>query len=209
MTVAALGATGDLLLRLPVEPATETPKGDFSGWVWPMGVFQDQEPVWTGNSWGPDHWGSDLAYLNWLVDLLPQNYPEVYGGLDGALGHNRYFVPTGKIPALAVGPGRVWFAGETEWGWTVRIDHGDHAGILLNSYVTHMSRMFVDPWPGKGGGQPLYAGQEIGIVGEGPTERNHVHLELWEFGVPNPTDRPGLPLDPRLYLPHFGRRVIS
>jgi hypothetical protein len=196
---------GDLVLELPQELPTEAPMGQWSGWVSPAPVYQGHEPVLTGNEFDEDHPGRDIAYLNWTG--LPSHAPEIYGGPDPP--DNRYYVPTGTIPLVAPGPGHIWYSKKTSMGWTVRLDHHDWTGLLLNSYVTHMSKLFVPEWDGGGGGPYVYAGQPLGLIGAGPTSANHIHMELWVFGEGKKWDRPGIPIDPKLYLPHWGRLLLA
>lgn len=192
----------DMAIRLPEQPWQDTPQGWFASWYWPLPVFDDQEPVWTGNEFDEEHPGSDLGYLNWQG--LPRDLPEVYGGKFPP--GNKYYVPTGKVIVRAPGPGRIWFSGNTNYGWTVRLDHGSYVGFPLNTYLTHMSKLFVPTHEGKDGPY-IYAGQALGVCGEGGTDRNHVHFEMWDFSMGSQWGRPGTPIDPKLYLPHFGRVV--
>jgi len=175
-----------------------TPKGNFYGWYWPMPYFNDGYPVITGNEFGPEHLGRDIALLNKTGDK--GRPPEYYGGKDG----QKYYVPSGQVPMLAMGPGHVWFAGDSNYGWTIQIDHHGWAGFPLVTYYTHMSKLFVPEWDRQSGGMLVQAGQPIGIVGEGGTDANHAHVEFWDFSPGVPSGRPNRAMDPRLFIPHFG-----
>ena len=195
----------DLAIRLPAKPWYETPMGRFAGFVNPLPVFNGQEPVDTGNDFDEEHPAVDLGYVN--QHKLLKQAPQVFGGAT-TLKVGKFFVPSNSVMVVATGPGRIWFSGKTNYGWTVRIDHGTYCKIPVNSYVTHMSKLLVPEHNGPDGPQ-LYAGQPIGICGEGGTNANHVHFELWDFSTGPKWNRPGTPLDPRLYLPHFGFIIQS
>lgn len=187
----------EMIYRTPSEPWWETPKGRFGGFVNPLPEFKGQMPVDTGNDFDEEHPAVDLGYDN-EYKLLKQE-PQVFGGL---LNVGKYFVPSGVVLVRAAGPGRIWFSGHTKYGWTVRIDHGTYCKIPVNTYVTHMASLLVPEHEGVDGPY-VYAGQPLGICGDGDTRANHVHFEIWDFSTGPAWNRPGTPLDPRLYLPHF------
>lgn len=182
-----------------------TPKGNFYGWMWPMPYFDNGfvsgYPVITGNEFKPTHLGRDIALLN--NTGTKGQAPQYYGGLDD----QKYYVPSGKVPMLAMGPGHIWYAGNAEMGWTIQIDHHDWVGFKLVTYYTHMSKLFVPEWDRQSGGMLVQAGQPIGIVGDGPTHANHAHVEFWDFSPGVPSGRPNRAMDPRLFIPHFGTVV--
>jgi len=188
-----------LILLPPKKPWWETPLGQFAGFVNPLPMFHGREPIDTGNDFDEEHPAVDLGYEN-EYKLLKQD-PQVYGGAD-AIKTGKYYVPSDVVLVRAPGPGRIWFSGETNFGFTVRIEHSTYTKIPTNTYVTHMSSLLVPEWNGKNG-PFVYAGQPIGICGAGPTHANHVHFEIWDFSTGPKWNRPGTPLDPRLYLPHF------
>jgi murein DD-endopeptidase MepM/ murein hydrolase activator NlpD len=194
----APSAEGDLVMNWPELLPTDAPRGQWSGWVNPLPVYDGREPVVTGNEFDAEHSGRDMAYLN--TEGLSPNPPEVYGGIND----DRYYVPSNAIPVVAPGAATIWYSKLTAQGWTVRLDHHDWAGLLLNTYLTHMSELFVPLHPAGGGGPYVYAGQPLGYVGAGPTNANHLHFEMWSFD-----SSPREALDPALYLPHWGKAVIS
>jgi len=196
---------GDMAVDFAKDPSG-TPKGNFYGWLWPMPYFDDPiggagYPVITGNEFKPTHLGRDVALFNRLGST--GGPPEYYGGRDD----QKYYVPTGKVPMLAMGPGHIWYAGNAEMGWTIKIDHHDWVGFPLVTYYTHMSKLFVPEWDRQAGGLLVQAGQPIGIVGAGPTHANHAHVEFLDFSPGVQPGRVNRAMDPKLFIPHFGTVV--
>jgi murein DD-endopeptidase MepM/ murein hydrolase activator NlpD len=209
---------GALVIEPNSDP-TGTPKGNFSGWLWPMPIYEGEPPVISdgfnryahGEPGDPDyerqHLGADIMYKN-AHEMIP-DLPEV----------TKWFhCPSNTIPMLATGPGHIWYAGLTAQGWTIKIDHHAWAGFPLVTYCTHMSELFIEPWftgdeaegKGKAGGQYVYAGFQLGYVGNSPLgeDPNHCHYEMWDYSEGVPSGRENRALDPELYLPYFGKLVM-
>lgn len=199
-----------LLVKLPRNPEG-TPKGHFNGWVWSMPIWQGQDPVISdgfsryqvGNPGDPNyhrqHLGVDTCYKN--AEAREPNLPE---------WSKWYHCPSDTIPMLAMGPGHIWSAEETEQGWTVRIDHHAWVGFPLVTYYTHMSELFIPEWAAGAGGQYVYAGFQLGYVGNSPKgeDINHSHIELWDYSDGVQSGRVNRALNPEEYLPHFGKVIL-
>jgi hypothetical protein len=201
------GGVGEFAGQMAVDFAKDpsgTPKGNFNGWYWPMPFWNNGYPVITGNEFKPTHLGRDIALLN--HDGLRGGAPQFYGGPDDN-PIKKYYVKSGEVPMLAMGPGHIWFAGDSNYGWTVQIDHHDWCGFPLVTYYTHMSKLFVPEWNRQSGGLLVQAGQPIGIVGEGGTNANHAHVEFWDFSPGVKPGRENRAMDPKLFIPHFGTVV--
>lgn len=100
------------------------------------------------------------------------------------------------VPMLAALSGTVWFAGRTGMGFTVQIDHGARYGFPLVTYYTHMETLLVRK------GQPVVAGEPIGIISNNPAtanDPNHCHFELWDYSR-GKCERVERCLDPAPYL---------
>lgn len=184
----------DVAFKLPAEAWWETPKGWFPGWFNPLPIFENNEPVVTRGPSDTHKNAADIAYFNWLG--MPSSDPQVFGGRDD----DKYLCPTDTVIVYAPGPGRIWSSGYDEHGWHVRLDHGSYAGFPLNTFMTHMLKLFVPEHEGADG--PFVdAGQPLGVCGAGNTHANHVHFAMYDFSDGSPS------MDPTLYLPHFGRIV--
>jgi murein DD-endopeptidase MepM/ murein hydrolase activator NlpD len=197
----------ELLLAMPPEKNGSPPKGtNWDGWMWPV-------PFWNGE--GPrisdgfsrhqtedhrQHLGADIMFRN--PEKMPRNIPE---------NTPWYHMPSDTVPMLAMGPGHIWFAGKTSTGWTVKIDHHASVGFPLVTYYTHMSELFVPDWPEGGGGMEVFAGQQLGFIGNspaGPSDPNHCHAELWDYSSDVGKARVDRALDPGKYLPYFSQLIL-
>jgi hypothetical protein len=203
------------IIRLPDDPEG-TPKGHFNGWVWSMPIWEGKVPVVSSgfnrhqvgepgdDDYERQHLGADSAYKNSSAQV--PNLPEV---------SKWYHCPSNTIPMIAMGAGHIWFADETDQGWTIKIDHHDWYGFPLISYYTHMSDLFVPVWSkngeGLGGGEYVHAAQQIGYVGCSPKNPNlnHSHTELLDYSPGVQPGRVNRCLNPELYLPHFGQLVLQ
>lgn len=196
---------GDELVIWPPKGNHTPPKGNFDGWVWAI-------PRWDGEEAKESdgfsrkktlrhrqHLGSDLMYRNETKQKrsLPQITPW-------------YHLASDTVPMLAMGPGKVWFAGKTSTGWTVKIDHENRAGFPLVTYYTHMSELFIAEQPEGGGGPEITAGTKLGFVGNSPKgqDPNHAHIEFWDYSKGAGGDRENRCLDPMLYLRCMGQVVL-
>lgn len=191
---------------------TTAPKGHFygMGWFWPVPIYDTEVPVvsdgFQRHAVGEkgkkghrrQHLGVDLMFKN--AGPQTPRIPEVT---------KWYHMWNDSVPALAAGPGHIWFAGHTETGWTVRIDHHDWCGFPLTTYYTHLSKLLIADWEGKGG-QFVPGGFPLGFVGNSPRgdDPNHLHFELWDFSDDVPKGRVNRALDPADYLPCFAYRVF-
>ncbi len=195
-----------------VDP-TATPKGNFSGWVWPVPIWNRDPPRISDGfnryqigekgkkGYERQHLGVDIMFKN--DRARTEKIPE----------RTKWFhMPSNCVPYLAPGPGHIWFAGKTTTGWTIKIDHHAWAGFPLLSYHTHMSKLLVPEWDDKPGGLYIPAGKEIGIIGESPrssNDPNHCHFELWDYTEGVVSGRVNRALDPAPYLACFGHRVLQ
>ncbi|WP_404388824.1 peptidoglycan DD-metalloendopeptidase family protein [Humibacillus xanthopallidus] len=82
----------------------------------------------------------------------------------------------GPGPVVAIGPGRVAFAGVSRGGYGNYVDVA-HAGGVSSRYA-HLARIDVRQ------GQPVTAGERLGVEGStGTSTGNHLHLEILVRGV--------------------------
>lgn len=82
----------------------------------------------------------------------------------------------GPGPVVAIGPGRVAFAGVSRGGYGNYVDV-QHAGGITSRYA-HLARIDVRQ------GQPVRAGERLGVEGStGTSTGNHLHLEILVRGV--------------------------
>ncbi|WP_141845256.1 peptidoglycan DD-metalloendopeptidase family protein [Humibacillus xanthopallidus] len=82
----------------------------------------------------------------------------------------------GPGPVVAIGPGRVAFAGVSRGGYGNYVDVA-HAGGVTSRYA-HLARIDVRQ------GQPVRAGERLGFEGStGTSTGNHLHLEILVRGV--------------------------
>ncbi len=82
----------------------------------------------------------------------------------------------GPGPVVAIGPGRVRFAGVSRNGYGNYVDV-THAGDVTSRYA-HLARIDVRA------GQPVTAGERLGFEGStGTSTGNHLHLEILLHGV--------------------------
>lgn len=131
----------------------------------------------------PDHNGVDFFY-RWQEGDKPD-----FVGDKGCAGRTpegkpKWVVPYG-IPAVAAAGGRVQIAGKIGTGYRCWIDHGNG----WRSGYFHLDSLFVSV------GDVVYAGDELGMVGDNPKDGDarHLHFEL------SPVDRYA-PVNPELYL---------
>ncbi|GAA2469120.1 hypothetical protein GCM10009858_03030 [Terrabacter carboxydivorans] len=82
----------------------------------------------------------------------------------------------GPGPVVAIGPGRVAFAGVSRNGYGNYVDV-EHAGGVTSRYA-HLARIDVRQ------GRPVTAGERLGVEGStGTSTGNHLHLEILVAGV--------------------------
>jgi hypothetical protein len=200
----------------PIEPPTgpiiipgeegNPPKGDFEGWLKSVPCWKGEKPVISDpfNRYATEddrqHLGNDTCFKNEeeMVPNIPTNT-------------RWYHCPSDEVPMLAMGPGNIWFAGLTSMGWTVKIDHHNLAGFPLVTYYTHMSELFIPNWDDDGGGQEVFAGMQLGFIGNSPAgayDLNHSHTEMWDYSDGIENGRVNRALDPGLYTPYFGTLVL-
>jgi hypothetical protein len=191
---------------IPPEMDDEPPKGNFDGWLQSVPYWKNEDPVISdgfNRHATPDHrqhLGIDTCFKNEeeMVPNLPENT-------------RWYHCPSNEVPMLAMGPGNIWFAGLTNMGWTVKIDHHDLAGFPLVTYYTHMSELFIPNWDSTGGGQEVFAGMQLGFIGNSPAgayDLNHSHIEMWDYSEGVEDGRVNRALNPELYMPYFGKLVL-
>jgi murein DD-endopeptidase MepM/ murein hydrolase activator NlpD len=192
----------------PASNADETPKGNFSGWVWPVPVWNGEVPVISdgfnryqqGEPGEPgyrrQHLGVDVMFKN--AEPQVPNEPEV----------TKWFHMPSDVPYLAPGAGHIWFAGKTNTGWTVKIDHHGWAGFPLITYHTHMSELFIDDYDDGRGGLYVPAGFQLGLIGPGGNV-NHCHFEMWDYTEGVPPGRVNRALNPAPFLKCFGYRHLT
>ena len=183
------------------------PKGKFPGWVWAIPHWSGEEAKESDgfkrhkNPPHRQHLGSDLCYRNKSrhVRDLPEWAPW-------------YHCPSDTIPMLAMGPGKIWFAGKTSMGWTVKIDHGLNAGFPLITYYTHMSELFIPEHAEGPNGMEVVPGTQLGYVGNSPKgdDLNHAHIEFWDYSEDVDTStRVTRCLDPMKFLRCFGQVALK
>jgi hypothetical protein len=184
----AVAAT--ILARKARAKATE-----ISAWVWPVPMLGDRRPV-VSDGWASPrrladgsvrkHMGADIMYRRRSeADQAAEQPP------GSPSGSRWYFMPEGT-PALAVAPGIVRIAKDTPRGFTVVIRHAGG----WTTYYTHLASLAV------AAGQPIAAGQSIGLIGHDPSDSRHLrhlHFELWKGGK-----RSGA-VDPTPYLAAWNR----
>jgi hypothetical protein len=181
----------------PASAATTTETSAAAGWLWPVPTLGDRRPVIS------DGWGSRRTRLDGTtrphrgVDLM---YPRRPGELATAYppgtpnGTPRFFMPDG-IPALAAAAGTIRVARRTSRGHTVVIAHASGWA----TFYTHLDKLSIEP------GQPVAAGQPIGIIGGDPTDRRrlkHLHFKVWRHGTQASA------VDPAPYLAAWQRAAI-
>lgn len=82
----------------------------------------------------------------------------------------------GPGPVVAIGPGRVSYAGVSRAGYGTYVDVA-HAGGVTSRYA-HLARIDVRQ------GQQVTAGERLGVEGStGTSTGNHLHLEILVHGV--------------------------
>ena len=202
----------EIIMRYQKDPL-RPPKGNFQGWVWPMPVWRNKEPVISD---GFNRYKTAEKRQHLGVDVM---YKNSHPGEKRLPEQTKWFhCPSNTIPMLAMGAGNIWFAGLTGTGWSVLIDHHDWVGFPLITYYTHLSELFIDPWykgeaqdgNGKPGGQYVYPGFELGFVGNSPKgeDPNHAHVEFQDFSDGVPGGRANRCLDPKPFLICFNHRII-
>ena len=194
-------------ILIPPEKEGSPPKGtNWEGWIYSVPYWKGENPV---PSDGFQRYADDdhRQHLGW--DICFRNDGEMVPNIPENTKH--YHMPSNEVPMLAMGPGNIWFAGLTNMGWTVKIDHHDYVGFPLNTYYTHMSEMFVAPWAEGGGGQVVSPGMQLGYIGNspaGPNDINHCHVELLDYSNDVESGRVNRALDPADYLPYFSKLVL-
>ena len=192
---------------IPPDKEGNPPKGEFKGWLQSVPYWKNEDPVISdgfSRHETPDHrqhLGIDTAFKNEEANLDPQ-LPE---------NTKWYHMPSSEVPMLAMGPGHIWFAGLTSMGWTVKIDHHALVGFPLVTYYTHMSELFIPDWDSTGGGQEVFAGMQLGFIGNSPAganDLNHSHIEMWDYSEDVEDGRVNRALNPELYMPYFGKLVL-
>lgn len=129
---------------------TRSESGDPPRLLWP--VPDDWVVTWTA----ADHVAHDEQPA---LDLAPP-------GRSGR-GEPIYAAAAGRATSLTGGQ-------YTEWGWYVRIDHGDG----WQTAYAHCTRLLVTA------GRQIEAGQVIATAGDSGRARGvHLHFELWHDGA--------------------------
>jgi hypothetical protein len=129
------------------------------------------------------HYGVDIMYPR--ATRGKAQYPEYTQG---------YFCPSGIIPFLSVGPGKVHSASWRNDRWIVTVDHSRVPGFgpLCTVYI-HGERATVKK------GDIVAPGSVLGIVGETGTDINHLHHSWW-FTAAGTSRENGWARDPEPYL---------
>lgn len=120
----------------------------------------------------PTHDGVDFFY-----PVLPGD-PEWKLGDGEGTSNGAWIVPPGT-PAIAVNAGRVQRAGNTPTGWRIWVDHGP-----VRTGYFHLAEIFVRE------GDHVDTGQQLGIVGDNPRDRDarHLHFEVSAVHAYAPVD---------------------
>lgn len=192
---------------IPPENSGPPPKGtNWEGWLWPVPFFDGEAPV-ISDGFRRHKSGADRQHLG--VDILFKNKPPRTKRIPEQT--KWYHMPSSTVPMLAMGPGKIWFAGLTSTGWTVQIDHGSIVGFPLVSYYTHMSELLIPEHSEGGGGMEVAPGLQLGFIGNSPKSEgdpNHCHSELWDYSEGVGKARVDRCLDPEPYLRCFGQLVL-
>jgi murein DD-endopeptidase MepM/ murein hydrolase activator NlpD len=152
---------------------------DWKGWVWPVPITEGRIPkISQGfrdkNSAKP-HLGVDIMFPKLPSDA---NIGPPRGTKPSASGGG-FFVPEGAL-IFAAGPGKIWTAGESEFGKHIQIDHGDVPGVGgMNTFYQHLAS-FSKEWKR---GDEVRAGDVLGVMGGAPNDFPdhlvHLHFETW------------------------------
>lgn len=142
------------------------------GWVWPIPEIQPSTdpagpalammPVISQEfrASGTPHYGVDLMYRN----ATP---PPVFDAPPG-------------VPVLAARDGKIWSVARTSRGWAFVIDHGPP----FATFYQHLESI-VPRFQDAKRGDPVRAGEALGIMGSDPTDGGHVrhlHFAVWYKG---------------------------
>ncbi len=152
-------------------------------WVWPVPITRGRVPV-VSSGWGSprgdrQHEGVDIMFRRIPSDPYPV----------GSTNGSKLFVMPENVLAVAASDGKVWSAGRTPRGFSVVIDHGEHAKAA--TYYTHMDTLLVKPTARGRSGERVKAGQPLGIVGADPMDARrlkHLHFALWAGGPSDAVD---------------------
>lgn len=169
--------------------------------VWPLARSKGRAPQITSghaarNPDRPAHRGVDLFYR--YDRALDGDVPvgDGAGSADPRTGEAKWWIPD-NTPAIAVAPGIVVSARESNTGYLVWLDIG---GGYMAGYF-HLRNLFVKR------GQRVVVGQPLGIVDHNPSpaaDARHLHFELYR-GTVNADGSavigyPGGTIDPQSYL---------
>ena len=154
-------------------------------WVWPVPITRGRVPV-VSSGWGSprgdrQHEGADIMFRRIPSDAA--RYPV------GSPNGSKLFVMPEDVLAVAASDGKVWSAGRTPRGFSVVIDHGEHAKAA--TYYTHMDTLLVKPTARGRSGERVKAGQPLGIIGADPMDARrlkHLHFALWAGGPADAVD---------------------
>jgi murein DD-endopeptidase MepM/ murein hydrolase activator NlpD len=146
-------------------------------------------PPYVTSGFGPRSGG--MYSIHYGIDqLVKRRDGEPVKSPEGTLGRELgWFMPSGKIAAVAAGPGKVIKAKWTSTGYAVRIDHG---GGWYTLYC-HLANLMVRD------GQQVRAGQPLGIISFSPYKAgctalpgkpckiglNHLHWQVEHGGIGN------------------------
>lgn len=96
-------------------------------------------------------------------------------GVDIMYRQSKWFARQGT-PVLAAKAGTVWSTEHTSRGWNVVLDHG----APFATFYQHLEER-----PMVKAGDPVVAGQQLGIMGADPTDPahlRHLHFAVWYKG---------------------------
>ena len=149
-------------------------------WVFPVPMLGDRvaeiSDGWASPRKLPNgarirHLGADIMFRR----LTRSDLVDVYR--PGTVNGDRWYFMPDDMPALAAGAGVVHFARRTHVGFSVVIRHPQRGWA---TYYTHLSSLSVSQ------GDPVNAGQPIGIIGGNPADPlplKHLHFEIWRHGT--------------------------
>lgn len=149
-------------------------------WIWPMPRLGGRDPVISDGYGSPRdggarrHAGVDVMYKR------PRQVTKAQARADH--GSTWFDCPIG-VPVIAARAGKVWFAGRTERGFAVTLDHGNvpHLGPATTFYQ-HLDTLALKPTSKVGRNAiAVEQGQILGTVGYSPIDSEqirHLHFEL-------------------------------
>lgn len=166
--------------------------------VYPVEVYKGRLPVWTDRfSLGPPedahrkHLGVDIMLHRLSAD------PIFVPGEAHQRGSTNFYSPH-DLTAVAAEDGQVINVDTGSRGYVVQLRLARRPGIYLN-YI-HLEKVLVDE------GDVLHLGQEIGIIGDDPSNPRdpaHLHFEV-RLGNPGKSTA----RDPAPFLRNAGQRVV-